>query len=124
MENLKKMMYSAIEADDYLGKTAPTHKLNKEQAEEFCKILFQTKKHIDKILKEFGFEITEGAPKLNENSLYIVGNKKTLKNLKNIEPNLNIISTEGVLEPEDMKIINPKINDKALIGIEKKMQYC
>ncbi|ABR56428.1 conserved hypothetical protein [Methanococcus aeolicus Nankai-3] len=117
---LKKMMYSAIEADDYLGKTAPTHKLNKEQAEEFCKILFQTKKHIDKILKEFGFEITEGAPKLNENSLYIVGNKKTLKNLKNIEPNLNIISTEGVLEPEDMKIINPKINDKALIGIEKK----
>ena len=119
-EELKKMIYSAIEADDYLVKTAPTHKLNKEQAEEFCKILFHAKKHIDNILKEFGFEVSSGAPKLNINSLYIVGNKKTLKNLKNIEPDLNIISTEGVLEPEDMKIINPKINDKALIGIEKK----
>ncbi len=119
-DELKKLMYLLIEADDYLYKTAPTHYLTDEEAKEFCKLLFKSKNHIDNLLNNFGYSITTNNFNIDLNTLYIVGNKKTVKILKDIEPNINIISTEGVLEPEDMKKINPKINDKALLGIEKK----
>jgi hypothetical protein len=118
INEFKKAMYALIEADDYLYKKAPHHELNDDEAKLFCKLILQTQKHLNSVLKGFGFEFEESI--LDINALYIVSNKKLLKNLKNKEPNLNIISTEGVLEPEDMKVVNPKIPEKALKGIEKK----
>ena len=118
INEFKKAMYALIEADDYLYKKAPHHELNDDEAKLFCKLTLQTQKHLNNVLKGFGFEFEESI--LDINALYIVSNKKLLKNLKNKEPNLNIISTEGVLEPEDMKVVNPKIPEKALKGIEKK----
>ncbi len=118
VDEFKRAMYALIEADDYLYKKAPNHDLNDDEAKLFCKLIIQTQKHLNNVLKGFGFEFEEKV--LDTKALYIVSNKKLLKNLKNKEPNLNIISTEGVLEPEDMKIVNPKIPEKALKGIEKK----
>jgi hypothetical protein len=115
----KKAFYALIEADDYLYKKAPLHNLNDDEAKIFCKLILQTQKHLNNVLKEFGFEF-EGGAQLDESALYIVSNKKLLKNLKNKMPNLNVISTEGVLEAEDMKVINPNMPEKALKGIEKK----
>ncbi|AEH06071.1 DUF2100 domain-containing protein [Methanothermococcus okinawensis] len=119
VDEFKKAVYAIIEADDYLYKKAPLHNLNDDEAKMFCKLVFQTQKHLNNVLKAFGFEFEEGA-QLDESALYIVSNKKLLKNLKNKMPNLNIISTEGILEAEDMKVINPNMPEGALKGIEKK----
>ncbi|WP_292460196.1 DUF2100 domain-containing protein [Methanothermococcus sp.] len=119
VDEFKKAFYALIEADDYLYKKAPLHNLNDDEAKMFCKLIIKTQKHLNNVLKEFGFKFEEGV-QLDKSALYIVSNKKLLKNLKNKIPNLNIISTEGVLEVEDMKFINPNIPEKALKGIEKK----
>ncbi len=118
VDEFKKAMYLLIEADDYLYKKAPNHDLNDHEAKLFCKLILQTQKHLNNVLKGFGYGFEE--QNLDTTALYIVSNKKLLKNLKNKEPNLNIISTEGVLEPEDMRVVNPKIPEKALEGIKKK----
>lgn len=115
----KKAIASLFEADEYLYKTAPNHDLSEEQAKEFSKILFEAQKHINKVLSGFGFDFEESVA-LDKKALYIVSNKKLLKALKDIDSDLNIISTEGVLEIEDMKIVSPEIPEKALLGIEKK----
>jgi len=114
----KKAVHSLIEADEYLYKYAPNHDLDEEKAKEFSKLLFEAQKHINNVLGGFGFEFETVS--LDGQALYIVSNKKVLKSLKDINPDLNIISTEGVLEIEDMKVVNPKIPEKALLGIEKK----
>ncbi|ABR54439.1 conserved hypothetical protein [Methanococcus vannielii SB] len=115
----KRAVQSLFEADEYLYKTAPNHELNSEQAKEFSKLLFDVQKHINKILSEFGFNL-EDKISIDRKALYIVSNKKLLKSLKEIDSDLNILSTEGVLEIEDMKIVSPEIPEKALLGIEKK----
>ncbi|MBA2840001.1 hypothetical protein HNP87_000513 [Methanococcus maripaludis] len=114
----KKAVHSLFEADEYLYKYAPNHDLDEEKAKEFSKLLFDAQKHINNVLGGFGFDFETVA--LDGQALYIVSNKKVLKSLKDINPDLNIISTEGVLEIEDMKVVNPKIPEKALLGIEKK----
>ena len=96
----------------------PNHDLSEEQAKEFSKILFEAQKHINNVLGGFGFDFETVS--LDAQALYIVSNKKVLKSLKDINSDLNIISTEGVLEIEDMKVVNPNIPEKALLGIEKK----
>ena len=121
IEEFKNAIYVLIEADDFLYKKAPMHNLNDQEAMEFCKLIFKSKKHLDNVLKEFGFKFQE-SPTLDERALYIVSNKKLLKNLKGKMPNINIISTEGVLNPEDMKIIRPNIPEKTLKGISKKCE--
>ena len=37
-------------------------------------------------------------------------------------PEINVVSTDGVLHPEDMKVIRPDISEKALKGISKKCE--
>ncbi|MBP2143494.1 hypothetical protein J2127_000649 [Methanococcus voltae] len=129
---LKKAAYDLIEADEYVYKKAPNHELTKEEAEEFTKIILGAQKSLNNILEGFGFEQEKTIINLDSEALYLVSNKKLIKILNEIneeankamgitlKTNLNIISTEGVLEPEDMLIINPKMPEKALKGIEKK----
>lgn len=121
IDEFRKAVYTIIEADDYLYKKAPLHELNDEEAKSFCKLIMDAQKHLNNVLKEFGFEFEEEI-NIDKNALYIVGNKKLMENLKDIDPNLNVIFTEGVLTPEDMKEINPKIPEKALAGIKKKCE--
>lgn len=118
VKELKESIYLLIECDDYLYRTAPHHQLDDKEAQKFCKLIIQCRKHLDNILKDFGYDIPVSS--LKTDVLYIVSSNKLLKSLKNKNPSLNIISTEGPLEPEDMKIINPKIPDKSLEGIRKK----
>ncbi|MCS3901396.1 DUF2100 domain-containing protein [Methanococcus voltae] len=129
---LKKAAYDLIDADEYVYKKAPNHELTKEEAEEFTKIILGAQKSLSTVLEAFGFEQEKNIINLDSDALYLVSNKKLIKILNEIneeankamgitlKTNLNIISTDGVLKPEDMLIINPKMPEKALKGIEKK----
>ena len=117
----KSAIYTLIEADDYLYRKAPHHKLDEEEAKEFCRLIFKCKKHLDKVLEGFGFKF-HGEGKLRGDVLYIVSSKKLLRSLKSKMPEINVISTDGVLHPEDMKLIRPDISEKALKGISKKCE--
>ncbi|EHP89171.1 DUF2100 domain-containing protein [Methanotorris formicicus] len=117
---LKKAIYVLIEADEFLYKKAPLHELNEEEAKDFCKLILKAEKHLNNVLKNFGFEFEE--KEIDKDALYIVSNKKLFRKLKDKNPDLNVICTEGMLDIEDMKAINPNIPEKALGGIKKKIE--
>ncbi|HIP15972.1 MAG TPA: DUF2100 domain-containing protein [Methanothermococcus okinawensis] len=121
VKEFKNAMYTLIEADDFLYRKAPHHKLDESEAKEFCKLIFKCKRHLDKVLEEFGFKFQEEV-KLRGDVLYIVSSKKLLRSLKSKMPEINVVSTDGVLHPEDIKVIRPDINEKALKGISKKCE--
>lgn len=122
VKEFKNAIYTLIEADDFLYRKAPHHKLDDNEAKEFCKLIFKCKRHLDKVLEEFGFKFQEEEVKLKGDVLYIVSSKKLLRSLKSKMPEINVVSTDGVLHPEDMKVIRPDINEKALKGISKKCE--
>ncbi|HID47565.1 MAG TPA: DUF2100 domain-containing protein [Methanothermococcus okinawensis] len=121
IEEFKNAVYTLLEADDYLYRKAPHHRLEDREAKEFCKLIFKCKKHLDKVLEGFDFKF-QGEVKLKEDKLYIVSSKKLLRSLKSKMPEINVISTDGVLHPEDMKTLRPDISEKALKGISKKCE--
>ncbi|AIJ06343.1 hypothetical protein JH146_1501 [Methanocaldococcus bathoardescens] len=118
VEEFKKAVYLLIEADDFLYKKAPKHELNEEEAKEFCKLIIKCQEHLNKVLANFGFEFEE--KEISEDALYIVSNKKLFKKLKNKNPNLKVVCTEGMLDIEDMRAIG--IPEKALEGLKKKVE--
>ncbi|ACV25261.1 DUF2100 domain-containing protein [Methanocaldococcus fervens] len=118
INEFKKAVYLLIEADDFLYKKAPKHELNEEEAKEFCKLIIKCQEHLNRLLANFGFEFEE--KEISENALYIVSNKKLFKKLKNKNPNLKVVCTEGMLDIEDMKAIG--IPEKALEGLKKKVE--
>ena len=121
VEEFKNAIYTLIEADEFLYRRSPHHKLDDREAKEFCKLIFKCKRHLDKVLEGFGFKF-QGGVKLKEDVLYIVSSRKLLRSLKSKMPEVNVISTDGVLHPEDIKIIRPDISEKALKGISKKCE--
>jgi hypothetical protein len=120
VDEFKKAIYALIGADGFLYKKAPLHELNEEEAKKFCKLILKAEKHLNNVLKDFGFEFEE--KEIDKDALYIVSNKKLFRKLKDKNPDLNVICTEGMLDVEDMKVINPNIPEKALEGIKKKIE--
>ncbi|MCQ6253945.1 DUF2100 domain-containing protein [Methanocaldococcus sp.] len=118
VEEFKKAIYQLLEADDFLYKKAPKHELNEDEAKEFCKLIIKCQEHLNKVLSNFGFELEE--KEISEDALYIVSNKKLFKKLKNKNPNLKVVCTEGMLDIEDMRKIG--ISEKALEGLKKKIE--
>jgi hypothetical protein len=118
VSEFKKAVYLLIEADDFLYKKAPKHELNEEEAKEFCKLIIKCQEHLNKVLSNFGFEFEE--KEISEDALYIVSNKKLFRKLKNKNPNLKVVCTEGMLDIEDMKAIG--VPEKALEGLKKKVE--
>ncbi len=118
VEEFKKAIYQLLEADDFLYKKAPKHELNEDEAKEFCKLILRCQEHLNKVLSNFGFEFEE--KEISEDALYIVSNKKLFKKLKNKNPNLKVVCTEGMLDIEDMRKIG--IPEKALEGLKKKIE--
>ncbi len=118
VEEFKKAIYQLLEADDFLYKKAPKHELDEDEAKEFCKLIIKCQEHLNKVLSNFGFELEE--KEISEDALYIVSNKKLFKKLKNKNPNLKVVCTEGMLDIEDMRKIG--ISEKALEGLKKKIE--
>ncbi|ENN95689.1 hypothetical protein J422_06351 [Methanocaldococcus villosus KIN24-T80] len=117
VENFKKAIYYLLEADEFLYKKAPKHYLNENEAKLFCKLLIKCKESLDRVLKNFGFEIEE--KEVNENALYIVYSRKLFKKLKNKYPNLAVVCTESFLDINDFKGLVP---ENALNGLKKKVE--
>lgn len=123
-----KIMDELIEAEEFIYSSRPSHKLDEDEAKQFCNKIISVRNNLDEILADFGVlekeSVEEEIKKLSENIL-IITSKSNFKKvfLKfGVDPQ-NIIVAGVPLEVEDMKILNPKIPDTALAGISKKIEH-
>lgn len=123
-----KIMDELIEAEEFIYSSRPSHKLDEDEAKQFCNKIISVRNNLDEILADFGVlekeTIEEEIKKFSENIL-IITSKSNFKKvfLKfGVDPQ-NIIVAGVPLEVEDMKILNPKIPDAALAGISKKIEH-
>lgn len=123
-----KMMDELIEAEEFIYSSRPSHKLDEDNAKQFCNKIISVRNNLDEILADFGVlekeSVEDEIKKLSENILIITSKsnfKKTFLKF-GVDPQ-NIIVAGVPLEVEDMKILNPKIPDAALAGISKKIEH-
>lgn len=117
-----------IEAEEFIYSSRPSHKLNEEDAKQFCSKILIVRTKIDEILADFGViekeSVEEEIKKLSEDIL-ILTSKNNLKKVFakfGVDPQKIVVA--GVpLEVGDMKILNPKIPEAALAGISKKIEH-
>jgi hypothetical protein len=117
-----------IDAEEYIYSSRPGHYLSQENAAMFCGCLLDIRNKIDDMLAEFGVlekeNTEEEVKKLSENFLLLTskGNFKKLLTSWGVEPQRIVVA--GVpLEAEDMRLLNPKIPEKALGPIKKKISH-
>jgi hypothetical protein len=123
-EILKKI----IETEEFIYSSRPTHNLIQEDAEEFCNHLIDIRNKIDDMLGQFGVlekeNVEETIKRLSSQFIILTskGNFKKILTRWGVEPQRIVVA--GVpLEPEDMRILNPKIPESALEPIKKKISH-
>lgn len=115
-----------FEAEEFIYSSRPLHKLEISQAEIFAGKIIAVRNGIDEILTDFGvIEKNKSEEDVNEyskNLLFLTtknGFKKTITKF-GVDPQKIVVA--GVpLDTEDMKILNPKIPEAALLPIKKKI---
>jgi hypothetical protein len=124
----EKIFNQLIEAEEFIYSSRPTHKLDLESAEVFTGKIIAARNEIDEILSDFGvIEKNNSEEDINEYSkdLLILTTKNSFKKTITkfgVDPQRIVVA--GVpLDPEDMKILNPKIPEAALESIEKKIKH-
>lgn len=128
VQNFEDAIKELIRAEDYIYESLPTHKLSKEKASRFCQHLLKARAKIDKILSDFKVlemeDLKDKIKKLSQDTLIITTKTDIKKSLakKGIEAP-HIIVTGAPLSVEDMKKINPKIPEKTLESIKKKIEH-
>lgn len=124
----EEVLNELIEAEEFIYSSRPSQKLDENDAKLFCNRIITARRKLDNMLADFGVLERESGKneikKLSENFLILTTKssfKKALQKL-GVEPQRIIVA--GVpLELEDMKLINPKIPEKALIPIKKKIEH-
>jgi hypothetical protein len=123
-----KTLNELIEAEEFIYSSRPSHKLDEEEAKQFCSKILSIRTKIDEILADFGViekeSIEEEIKKLSEGILILTSknNFKKVFTKFGVDPQ-KIVVTGVPLEVEDMKILNPKIPEAALAGISKKIEH-
>jgi hypothetical protein len=124
----EKVLNDLFEAEEFIYSSRPLHKLDISQAEMFTKKIIAARNGIDGILSDFGvIENNQSEEDVNEYSkdLLILTTKNSFKKTITkfgVDPQRIVVA--GVpLDPEDMKILNPKIPEAALIPIKKKIAH-
>lgn len=117
-----------IKSEEFIYKSLPNHFLTKEESIKFTKYLIAARDGINKQLMNFKVieeEVEEiNISELTSNILFITTKNNFKKSLKKIGIDVQrIIVADMPLVIEDMKKINPKIPEKALKGIEKKIEH-
>ena len=117
-----------IEAEEFIYSSRPSHKLNEEDAKQFCSKILSVRTKIDEILADFGViekeSVEEEIKKLSEDILILTSKNNFKKVFAKFGVDPQKIVVAGVpLEVEDMKILNPKIPEAALAGISKKIEH-
>ncbi len=123
-----KSINELIEAEEFIYSSRPSHKLNKDEAEEFCSKILSVRNHLDEILADFGVlekeSVEEEIKKLSDDVLILTSKNNFKKTFAKFGVDPQKIVVAGVpLEIEDMKMLNPKIPDAALKGISKKIEH-
>jgi hypothetical protein len=124
----EKVLNHLFEAEEFIYTSRPSHELDLETATLFtCKII-EARAEIDEILSDFGVIVKADSEKdIEEYSkdLLILTTKNSFKKTITkfgVDPQRIIVA--GVpLDSEDMKLLNPKIPEAALIPIKKKITH-
>lgn len=123
-----KLLNELIEAEEFIYNSRPSHKLDENEAKEFCNKILSVRNNLDEILADFGViekESVEGEIKKLSQSILILTSKNNFKKVFTkfgVDPQRIVVA--GVpLEASDMKILNPKIPEGALAGISKKIEH-
>jgi hypothetical protein len=124
---LTEIINLLIESDEFVYQSQPLHKLNKEEAIIFCNQLLTIRNKIDILLADFGVlelqNLEEDVKRLSENYIFLTTKGALKKSLVKWGVDPQRIVVAGVpLEIEDMKILNPKIPEKALEPVKKKIK--
>jgi len=128
VRNFEDTIKELIKAEDYIYESLPTHRLSKEEASGFCQHLLKARAKIDKILSDFKVleieDLKDKIRKLSQDVLIITTKSDIRRSLskRGIEAP-HIIVTGAPLSVEDMKKINPKIPEKTLESIKKKIEH-
>jgi hypothetical protein len=124
----EKILNNLFEAEEFIYTSRPTHKLNFQNAIQFTDKIIAARNEIDEILSDFGvIEKSESEEDIKEYSkeLLILTTKTSFKKIFTkfgVDPQRIVVA--GVpLDPGDMKILNPKIPDAALVPIKKKISH-
>lgn len=122
----EKILNHLFEAEEFIYTSRPTHKLDLETATLFAGKIIDVRTEIDQILSDFGVIVKAN---LEENikeyskELLILTTKNSFKKIITkfgVDPQRIVVA--GVpLDPEDMKLLNPKIPEAALVPIKKKI---
>ena len=124
----EKLLNLLFEAEEFIYTSRPTHELDMETATLFAGKIIDARTEIDEILSDFGVinkPDSEEDIKEYSKDLLILTTKNSFKKAITkfgVDPQRIIVA--GVpLDPEDMKLLNPKIPEAALIPIEKKIAH-
>lgn len=128
IKHFENALKELIRAEDYIYKSLPSHRLTKKEASGFCQHLLKAREKIDKILSDFKVlemeDLKDKIRKLSQDTLIITTKSDMKKSLtkKGIKAPY-IIVTGAPLSIEDMKKINPRIPEKTLKNIKKRIEH-
>ena len=122
----EKILNHLFEAEEFVYTSRPTHELDLENATLFTGKIVEVRTEIDELLSHFGVIVkadSEEDIKEYSKDLLILTTKNSFKKAITkfgVDPQRIVVA--GVpLDPEDMKLLNPKIPDAALVPIKKKI---
>lgn len=117
-----------LESEEFIYISRPDHHLSPEEALIFCSNLLEIRDKIDTILVDFGVLKTENwedeIDKLSREFIFLTPKANFKKSLTRWGVDPQRIVVAGVpLQIEDMRILNPKIPEKALEPIKVKIEH-
>jgi hypothetical protein len=122
----EKILNHLFEAEEFIYTSRPTHALDIETATLFIGKIIEVRTEIDEILSDFGVIVkadSEEDIKEYSKDLLILTTKNSFKKAITkfgVDPQRIVVA--GVpLDIEDMKLLNPKIPEAALVPIKKKI---
>lgn len=123
-----EIMNLLLESEEFIYTSRPDHHLSQEEAELFCGKLLEIRDRLDSLLVDFGVLETENLEdevgKLSSEFIFLTSKANFKKSLTKWGVDPQRIVVAGVpLQIEDMRILNPKIPEKALESINIKIKH-
>lgn len=127
-ESYGEIINLILESEEFIYTSRPEHHLSQEEAQIFCGKLLEIRDKIDALLVDFGVLETENLEdeigKLSSDFIFLTPKANFKKSLTKWGVDPQRIVVAGVpLQIEDMRILNPKIPEKALHPIKIKIEH-
>jgi hypothetical protein len=123
-----EIMNLVLDSEEFIYTSRPDHHLSLEEAYIFCGNLLEIRDRIDALLVDFGVLETENLEdevgKLSSDFIFLTPKANFKKSLIKWGVDPQRIVVAGVpLQIEDMRILNPRIPEKALEPIKVKIEH-